>query len=59
MLDITAPTLVEVQVRRDGRVLWVNVDGACKLRICQIGELVLVDERVEDSSATNKEKVTP
>lgn len=36
-LDITAPAHgVEVQIRLDGKVLWVNVDGVLRLRICQI-----------------------
>lgn len=35
-LDITAPeNTVEVEARKDGKVLWVNVDGICVLRICQ------------------------
>lgn len=49
MLDITAPKAgVEVLVRDDGSVLWVNVDGICRLRICRIGDnqLVITDERV-------------
>lgn len=45
-LDLTAPDHgVEVLVRNDGKVLWVNVDGICRLRICQIPELLLNDER--------------
>lgn len=38
MLDITAPKIVEVLVRVDEKVLWVNVDGVCVLRVCQIPE---------------------
>lgn len=42
MLDITAPsTNVEVELRSDGKVLWVNLEGRCVLRVCQIeGEVV-------------------
>jgi hypothetical protein len=29
MVDITAPTIVEVLVRYDGKVVWINVDGIC------------------------------
>ena len=36
LTDITAPEHVEVVVREDGKVLWVNVDGECRLRICRI-----------------------
>ena len=35
-LDITKPEMVEVSLREDGKVLWVNVDGRCVLRVCQI-----------------------
>ena len=41
-LDITAPKeLVEIQIREDEKVIWVNVDGICCLRICQIPKLVV------------------
>jgi hypothetical protein len=45
MIDITAPSDVEVKIRGDGKVVWVNIDGICKLRACRIGKLELVDER--------------
>lgn len=34
--DITAPQAVQVELKENGRVLWVNVNGKCVLRICQI-----------------------
>lgn len=51
MLDITLdndnPILneVEVQIRHDGNVLWVNVGPKCVLRICRIKDLKVIDER--------------
>jgi hypothetical protein len=39
MTDITAPALVQVEVSKDRTVLWVNVDGFCRLRICRIHAL--------------------
>jgi hypothetical protein len=45
MLDITAPEIVEVQIRSDGSVLWVNIDGICRLRACNIGNMLVNDER--------------
>ena len=40
MLDITAPKHgVDIEWREDGTVIWVNVDGICRLRICQIPQL--------------------
>lgn len=48
MLDITRPdTVVEVMVNNDGTVMWVNVDGVCRLRVCRIPHLVLMDMREE------------
>ena len=44
-LDITGADNVEIQIRRDSNVIWVNVQGVCALRICQIKNLVLTDER--------------
>jgi hypothetical protein len=37
MLDIENPTeVVEITVKNNGTVVWINVDGVCLLRICQI-----------------------
>jgi hypothetical protein len=50
MIDITNPDhRVEIQIRGDGQVIWVNVDGICRLRICQIepDRLKVIDERLE------------
>lgn len=48
LLDITRPdTVVEVMVNNDGSVVWVNVDGVCRLRVCRIPHLVLMDMREE------------
>jgi hypothetical protein len=47
-LDIIAPEEgVEILIRRDGEVLWVNVDGMCRLRISRLSpaKLVITDER--------------
>lgn len=45
MLDVTAPEHVQVQIRGDGKVVWVNIDGACAFRACRIGEFELTDGR--------------
>lgn len=47
LLDITGPTEVYIDVREDGNVLWVNVDGICRLRICRIKKLVVGEDAVE------------
>jgi len=46
-LDITGAEVVEVGIRNDGRVLWVNVNGICRLRVCRIKTLVLQDARLK------------
>jgi hypothetical protein len=46
---LTAPKIVEVEIRNDGKVLWINVDGKCELRACRIEELVLTDHREESN----------
>jgi hypothetical protein len=45
MLDITAPDHpVEVQIREDETVLWVNVDGLCVLRICRMKGMKIIHQ---------------
>jgi hypothetical protein len=39
MKDITNPVGVEVEIRDDGKVLWVNTENGCVLRICGIKDL--------------------
>ena len=46
-LDITEPQSVEIQIRNDGKVIWINIDGACVFRACRIKELSVIDERVQ------------
>lgn len=43
-LDITSPENgVQIEVREDGKVLWVSVDGIIVLRICQIPYLEVLE----------------
>ena len=44
-LDITAPTDVDITIREDGQVVWINVDGICVLRICRPKNPVVVNQR--------------
>ena len=48
--DITGPEAVEVRIRRDGKVVWLNVDGQCVFRVCRIKQLVVNDERTEQTN---------
>lgn len=46
MQDITGSGEVEIKIRNDGNVIWVNtMERQCVLRICMIKKLNLVDER--------------
>lgn len=49
MMDLEDPTVgIEVSIRADGQVLWINVDGRCLLRICQIKvPIEITDDRSE------------
>jgi hypothetical protein len=45
LLDITGAENVEVLIREDKKVIWINVNGLCRLRICQIKILEINGER--------------
>lgn len=45
MIDINSPKLVEVEIRRDGQVIWIHVNGETKLRIQSPGSLWITDHR--------------
>jgi hypothetical protein len=50
-LDITAPKLpVQVEIRADGQVLWVHVDGITVLRICRLPGIEVIDNRQEQET---------
>ncbi len=45
-LDITGADDVEISIRDDGKVIWVNTALGCKLRICSIrGRVNISDAR--------------
>lgn len=48
LVDINGPEVVEIKIRNDGKVVWINVDGICRLRACQIKQLILEDDRRND-----------
>jgi hypothetical protein len=45
MVDVTAPEVVEIRIRWDGQVVWVNVDDICRFRACQVKLVILEDDR--------------
>lgn len=44
MIDITAPEVVEILIKHDSKVIWINIDGVCMLRACRIKYLEINDE---------------
>lgn len=44
-VDVTAPEVVEILIRSDGKVVWVNVDGFCLFRACRVQKLLVEDQR--------------
>ena len=52
MIDITGPEHVEIIVRSDRKVVWVNVDGVCQLRCSQIVKSIVNDNRRSYKEAT-------
>jgi hypothetical protein len=46
-LDITGDgiTIVQFEIRDDGKVVWLNVNGITRTRICRITELHITDNR--------------
>ena len=49
MIDITSDLEVEIAIRDDGEVVWVNVDGICRLRVYKTvqSKLVIRDDRIQ------------
>jgi hypothetical protein len=47
MLDITGAGVVQIDVKIDGSVLWVNIDGMCVLRVCQIKQGIELCQNVQ------------
>lgn len=54
-LDVVAPEIVEIVIRDDGTVAWINVDGICRLRTCRVGRLRLVDLRKRERLMTRRD----
>lgn len=52
MLDITGTDIVEISIREDGKVVWVNTEDGCQLRICRIKGKIEIDDRRPNASPT-------
>lgn len=47
MIDITGPEHVEIALNEAHEIIWVNVDGICRLRICKVKHLVIEDMKAQ------------
>jgi hypothetical protein len=47
MRDIFPQHGVQIQIRQDGLVIWVNIDGVCVLRILNNGLTIPIE--IEDN----------
>ncbi len=54
--DVTAPEFVQVVIRGDGKVVWINVDGSCVFRACQI-KVLEVDDMRQPAEEENGESI--
>ena len=37
---------VEISIREDRKVIWINIDGVARIRICRIKKLILDDRSI-------------
>lgn len=44
MIDYRGPEAVQIQISAEG-VIWVNIDGECKLRVQKYKHLEIDDQR--------------
>jgi hypothetical protein len=51
MVDVNMPLVVDIAINASGTILWVNVDGICRLRCCQMKPKVI---RIEDRRKRGK-----
>jgi len=49
MKDITAPAFVQIQIKKDSKVVWINTENGCQFRACQIKFLEVNDHRINKS----------
>ena len=54
MVDLMPKIGASIQIRSDAKVLWVDVDGSCVLRVCNIKNLEVHDDRPKRRRATRK-----
>jgi len=43
----TNARIVEIEIRDDGKVIWVNTESGCILRVSDIRHLSIIDKRTK------------
>jgi hypothetical protein len=56
-IDITVPKVVQIVIKQDGTVVWVNIDGICRLRACRIEKLEIEDQRKSRTTRKSRKLV--
>ena len=44
-IDVSGAEYCQIQIREDGKVVWINVNGICVCRVCRIEELRIIDDK--------------
>ena len=67
MQDVAAPEGLEIEIRADGSVVWIHIDGVTALRVCRVKNLIITDHRTDteelaeylkkDTTMTQEERV--
>jgi len=58
--DINDPEWVQIEIREDGKVVWVHVDGISLFRACRIqNQPEVIDHRKKKKGAPSARKGTP
>ena len=58
MIDIIVPSYIDICVSKDNKVLWINVDGVCRLRACQVKNLTIdaFNKHFDSNKAVKKQQ---
>ncbi len=58
MIDLRAQELeeghVEVNISLNGKIIWINIDGICRLRAANLKSITIDDERAPTTTADKR-----
>jgi hypothetical protein len=46
LIDLYEPQEVEISIRSDGNVVWINIDGICHIRAIRPQNIAIDDRRL-------------